>query len=162
MKLLLLFGYGLVIAGVLAWLSTTDGGTLRQQLTQWQFWALETQFVFLVALSWLNIPNLFRSQAIPKRTLFRIAAISLLTMVLAAGVAPKTNRIYYDEHIYQGAGQNLSDLRLAQMCNEGVVEYGRLQCVRGEYDKHPYGYPYLLSVAYPLVSSESTMLLRQL
>ena len=37
------------------------------------------------------------------------------------------------------------------MCNEGNVEYGSLVCSRGEYDKHPNGYPYLLSVAYRLV-----------
>ena len=43
-------------------------------------------------------------------------------------VAPRTNRIYYDEQIYQSIGQNLADLRLAQMCNDGSVEYGRLQC----------------------------------
>ena len=58
--------------------------------------------------------------------------------------------VEYDEHIYQGIGQNLSDLGLAQMCNEGTVEYGQLQCSRGEYNKQPYGYPYLLSVAYRL------------
>ena len=63
-------------------------------------------------------------------------------------VAPRTNRIYYDEQIYQSIGQNLADLKLAQMCNDGTVEYGRLQCWMGEYNKQPYAYPHLLSVAY--------------
>ena len=53
-------------------------------------------------------------------------------------VAPRTNRIYYDEQIYQSVGQNLADLRLAQVCNDGSVEYGRLQCGSGEYNKQPY------------------------
>jgi hypothetical protein len=34
------------------------------------------------------------------------------------------------------------------MCNDGTVEYGQLQCWRGEYNKQTYGYPYLLSVVY--------------
>ena len=63
-------------------------------------------------------------------------------------VAPRTNRIYYDEQIYQSIGQNLADLRLAQMCNDGTVEYGRLQCFSGEYNKQPYAYPHLLSLVY--------------
>ena len=60
------------------------------------------------------------------------------------------NRIFYDEQIYQSIGQNLTDLRLAQICNDGSVEYGRLQCLSGEYNKQPYGYPHLLSLAYRL------------
>jgi hypothetical protein len=56
-----------------------------------------------------------------------------LAAVLTLFVAPRTNRIYYDEQIYQAAGQNLADLKLAQVCNDGTVEYGRLQCWYGEY-----------------------------
>jgi hypothetical protein len=65
-------------------------------------------------------------------------------------ITPRTNRIFYDEQIYQAIGQNLSDLRLAQMCNDGTTEYGILQCRRPEYNKQPYGYPHLLSLGYRL------------
>src|SRR5262245_59345480 len=34
------------------------------------------------------------------------------------------------------------------MCNDGTVEYGRLDCHLADYNKEPYGYPYLLSIAY--------------
>ena len=34
------------------------------------------------------------------------------------------------------------------MCNDGNVEYGRLQCWSGEYNKQPYAYPHVLSLAY--------------
>ena len=70
---------------------------------------------------------------------------------LSSSLAPRTNRIYYDEQIYLGIAQNLTDLRLAQMCNDGTVEYGRLQCWRGEFNKEPNGYPYLLSLVYRVV-----------
>jgi hypothetical protein len=79
-----------------------------------------------------------------------MAALALVAAGLALFVAPRTNRIFYDEQIYQSIGQNLTDLRLAQICNDGSVEYGRLQCLSSEYNKQPYGYPHLLSLGYRL------------
>jgi len=138
-------------AGIATWIVATDEATLRQQLTRWQFWVLEFQFVLLVGFGWSTVAAFVRSLQLRRRDLYGPLAAFVLAVTLTAVVAPHTNRIYYDEHIYQGIGQNLSDLRLAQMCNDGTVEYGHLQCWRGEYNKQPYGYPYLLSVAYRLV-----------
>ena len=76
--------------------------------------------------------------------------LTAVAVGLTVFVAPRTNRIYYDEQIYQSVGQNLADLKLAQMCNDGIVEYGRLQCWSGEYNKQPYAYPHVLSLAYRL------------
>jgi hypothetical protein len=75
-------------------------------------------------------------------------ALSALGIALTVFAAPTTNRIFYDEQIYQGIGQNIADARLAQMCNDGNVEYGRLRCASGEYNKQPYAYPHALSLAY--------------
>ena len=150
MRLTLVILFGIIGTALVFWLGTTENATLRQQLVHWQFWALSIQFLLVVGLSWLCVPKLLRVLAISRSALAGAAAISLLALVMTVAAAPKTNRIFYDEHIYQGIGQNLSDLGLAQMCNEGTVEYGQLQCARGEYNKQPYGYPYLLSVAYRL------------
>ena len=136
-------------AGV-AWLVRTPTGNLRELLRQWQFWSLEATAFVLFGLSSAVLPKFIASLRLERRDLLLPLAASVLACVLAGLVAPKTNRIYYDEHIYQGIGQNLSDLRLAQMCNDGTVEYGVLQCWRGEYNKEPYGYPYLLSLVYRL------------
>ena len=38
-----------------------------------------------------------------------------MSFALAVFAAPETNRIYFDEHIYQHIGQNLCDLPRAQM-----------------------------------------------
>jgi hypothetical protein len=135
------------IVGV-AWLVRTPTGDLRELLRHWQFWSLEATAFVLLGLSSLTLPTFIASLRLERRDLFLPIAASLLACVLAGLVAPRTNRIYYDEQIYQGIGQNLSDLRLAQMCNDGTVEYGVLQCWRGEYNKEPYGYPYLLSLVY--------------
>jgi hypothetical protein len=77
-----------------------------------------------------------------------MAGLMALALALTFFVAPRTNRIYYDEQIYQSVGQNLADLKLAQMCNDGTLEYGRLECRSGEYNKQPYAYPHLLSLVY--------------
>ena len=76
--------------------------------------------------------------------------LAVLGAALTLTVAPRTNRIFYDEQIYQSIGQNLADLRLAQVCHDGSVEYGRLHCASGDYNKQPYAYPHVLSLAYRL------------
>lgn len=134
--------------GLVYWTSRTDIGALRYRLIRWQFWALEAQFVLFAVLTCLNLPGLIRMLALRPPAVGAVASTSLLSLIVIATVVPQTNRIFYDEHIYQGIGQNLSDLHLAQTCNEGTVEYGRLQCASGEYNKQPYGYPYLLSLLY--------------
>jgi dolichyl-phosphate-mannose-protein mannosyltransferase len=146
--LIVIAGWIVVSAALGVWLTTTPGPALRDELRRWQFWVLESHFFLLLFVSALNLPRLVRSLRLRRADFAAPAAISVLALLLAGGVSPHTSRIYYDEQIYQSIGQNLSDLRLAQMCNDGTVEYGVLQCWSGEYNKEPYGYPYILSVAY--------------
>jgi hypothetical protein len=117
---------------------------LRAFLMQWQFWALEAQFAFLLVSTTVEV----RRVRVRAFTLASACAVAVCAWALTATAPPRTSRIYYDEQIYQGVGRNLSDLHRAQMCNDGRVEYGRLQCVQGEYNKEPNGYPYLLSLVY--------------
>jgi len=77
-----------------------------------------------------------------------MAVVAALALGLTLSVAPRTNRIYYDEQIYQNIGQNLADSKRAQMCNDGTMRDGRLDCRRGEYNKQPYAYPHVLSLLY--------------
>jgi hypothetical protein len=150
---LIVIGWIAAIGTLAFWLRRTPDGELHDELKRLQFWALETQFFLLGCLSWLELPRFVRSLKLRGGDVAYPIAACALAFVLARWVAPETNRIYYDEQIYQGIGQNLTDLRLAQMCNDGTVEYGSLQCWRGEYNKEPYGYPYLLSVAYRVVGA---------
>src|SRR4029079_7563385 len=98
------------------------------------------QFAFLLVTTALEVRRL----RVRAATLAAAAVVAAGAWALTATAPPRTNRIYYDEQIYQGVGRNLSDLHRAQMCNDGRLEYGRLQCVQGEYNKEPNGYPYLL------------------
>jgi hypothetical protein len=150
-------GWILTIVAIAAWLSGASDGALRDQLRRWQFWVLETQFLLIAIGTGIALPSFVRSLKLSRRDLVLPTVASVLALVLTTAVAPRTNRIYYDEHIYQGVAQNLSDLRLAQMCLDGNVEYGVLQCRTGEYSKEPYGYPYVLSLAYRLVGTRESV-----
>lgn len=130
--------------------ASADPAELTDWLRRAQFWFLEAQGVALAVTTAWCLPAVLSRIGVTRATLMAMMAVSAAALWLVVGVAPRTNRIYYDEHIYQGVGQNLSDTRLAQMCHDGIVEYGVLQCARGEYNKDPNGYPYLLSVGYRL------------
>jgi hypothetical protein len=136
----------LVLTALAFWLVRTPIGTLREQLRVLQFWSLELCVALGLALGAAVLRELARE--IERRDILWMLALAILASGLTLFVAPRTNRIFYDEQIYQSVGQNLADLRLAQMCNDGSVEYGRLQCWSGEYNKQPYAYPHLLSLAY--------------
>jgi 4-amino-4-deoxy-L-arabinose transferase-like glycosyltransferase len=128
-----------------AWLRTPLP-ILREQLKVLQFWSLEICLALALCLAAVMLREWRRT--LHRHDVMRMAILAAVATALTVLVAPRTNRIYYDEQIYQGIGQNLSDLKLAQMCNDGTVEYGRLQCWSGEYNKQPYAYPHLLSVLY--------------
>ncbi|HWT46513.1 MAG TPA: glycosyltransferase family 39 protein [Vicinamibacterales bacterium] len=134
------------LAAIVVWLSTTSPAMLREQLAVLQPWWLDGTVLIAVLISvcaiarvnWLSV----RRHAM---TVFPLVALGLC---LTLFVAPRTSRIFYDEQIYQSIGQNISDVRRAQVCNDGTVDSGRLHCVDGGYNKQPYAYPHLLSLAY--------------
>ncbi len=141
-------GWLAFLSALLFFLSQSSSSTLRDNLRVWQFWFLEAQLILSLVLAAINLPRLVRSLSLTRTDIGFLTGACLLAGILAGYVAPRTNRIFYDEQIYQNVGQNLADSRLAQMCNEGTVEYGTLQCWRAEYNKQPPGYPHLLSVVY--------------
>lgn len=144
---LALLGAGWIgaMAALTVWLRTPVP-ELREHLRSAQFWSLEATFFLLIVLGGAVLRDARR--LLSGRDLRRMGLLVAAALCLTLFVAPRTSRIYYDEQIYQSIGQNLSDLKLAQMCNDGTVEYGRLQCWLGEYNKQPYAYPHLLSAVY--------------
>ena len=134
------------LAALVAWLSIASTGTLREQLKLLQPWWLDAS-VLLAAL--IGVCALARVEwTAVRRDAPIVAPVIALGVCLTVFVAPRTNRIFYDEQIYQSIGQNLSDMRLAQVCSDGTVESGRLRCAYGEYNKQPYAYPHILSLGY--------------
>jgi hypothetical protein len=121
---------------------------LRPWLQLLQFWILEALFLAVVISTGVALPALARSLRAGAAWWLAAGAIALAAYVMVTALPPRTSRIFYDEQIYQDVGRNMAELRLAQTCHYGIVEYGELQCLAGEYNKEPYGYPYLLSLAY--------------
>ena len=146
-------GWIVVAAGLCAWLALTPAPVLREQLKAAQFWSLELCVALLLALGAAVAQRVWRE--LSRRDVVTIAGVAVFAVGLTVFAAPRTNRIYYDEQIYQNIGQNLADLRRAQMCNDGTVEYGRLQCLSGEYNKQPYAYPHLLSLVYRIAGVDA-------
>jgi hypothetical protein len=148
--LLLGLAWLVAITGLWLWLGSRHPGDLRETLMGLQFWSVEAIAWTFVATSAAAVPRVWKAARQRDVPVTPVVGLSALAFTLAAFAAPETNRIYFDEQIYQHIGQNLTDLRLAQMCNEGTVEYGILRCYRGEYNKQPTGYPHLLSLVYRL------------
>jgi hypothetical protein len=135
-----------ILSLLVLWLRLTPTATLQGQLKILQFWSLNA--CVLLGMATAIGAARTRLVAVLKRHGWRMAAVASVSLVLVLIAPPRTNRIYYDEQIYQSVGQNLADLRLAQVCNDGNVENGRLHCALGEYNKQPYAYPHLLALAY--------------
>jgi hypothetical protein len=140
--------WALELAILLSWLLQTPAGTLRAQLNVLQFWWLETCVFVGIACAAVVLRQIVA--ALDRRDAAVLALLATLAISVTIGVAPRTNRIFYDEQIYQNVGQNLADMRRAQLCNDGIIVEGRLRCFRAEYNKQPYAYPHLLSLAYRL------------
>jgi 4-amino-4-deoxy-L-arabinose transferase-like glycosyltransferase len=138
-------GWLSLLVALAVWLRT-PAPILREQLKTLQFWSLEISLALVLGLGFLVLHEVRRH--LNRTDAWRLAILAAAALTLTLWVAPRTNRIYYDEQIYQSIGQNLADLKLAQLCNDGTVEYGRLQCWSGEYNKQPYAYPHLLSALY--------------
>ena len=90
---------------------------LRETLRRWEFWPLEALFACVAVTTLIEAKRL----PINRRLALWAAAAGVAATVLSACVAPRTNRIFYDEQIYQGVAQNLADLHLAQIDRKSVV-----------------------------------------
>ena len=138
--------WGVGLTAWLTWALTTPASALRGQLSYLQFWSLETCVYLGLALSAAVLHEL--RGLFHRRDLVGMLLLMALAVGLTTGMAPRTHRVFYDELIYQNIGQNLAASRRALMCNDGTIQSGRLQCAIGEYNKQPYAYPHLLSLAY--------------
>jgi len=67
---------------------------------------------------------------------------------LACGLAPETNRIFFDEHIYAQIGQTIAHTGRAEGANYARAEYGKFELYSAVVNKQPNGLPYLLSWIY--------------
>jgi len=118
-------------------------------LSGYYVYLLELNFILLIItfiFSFKYIKKIFCE--IKNKHLFLLLLISLLSVCSTAFITPRTQRIFYDEDIYNSIGQNIAHHKKAVMCNEGYYENNELVVVAEEYNKQPPGYPYLISVIF--------------
>ena len=78
-----------------------------------------------------------------------LTALALLVGgYLACGLAPRTTRILFDEHLYMQIGQTIAHTGRAEGANYARVEYGQYEMYNAWVNKQPNGLPYLLSWVY--------------
>ncbi|MBW2428470.1 MAG: glycosyltransferase family 39 protein [Deltaproteobacteria bacterium] len=146
--------YLFLLSGFIVWAYSYDNWQIKEQLTFISPLILGLNFFLILIGIIINI-ELFQeiTKIITKKTWILVVLITLGGIILAAFVAPRTHRIFYDEDIYLNVGQNIAFLKKAGMCNEGGNLYGEYFCSQLEYNKEPNGWPYLLSVFYRLLGA---------
>src|SRR5262245_61821095 len=92
------------VVALAAWLLGTSTGMLREQLKVLQPWSLDA-CVLIGLLAGICLLSTIARDAY-RREAVRLVVLAALGTGLTLFVAPRTNRIFYDEQIYQGIGQN--------------------------------------------------------
>lgn len=89
------------------------------------------------------------------RLLSRRRALTALALVIlgffACDLAPRTWRIFFDEHLYMQIGQTIAHTGRAEGANYARAEYGQFEMYSPWTNKQPNGLPYLLSWIYRTV-----------
>ncbi len=141
--------YLVLSAAGAAWGFYYDNWQLKEQLKWVSPLILEINFFLILTGIILNF-RLFKDvfRHVTKRAWVLLLLIALGGTLIAMFVAPRVHRIFYDEDIYLNVGQNMANLKIAGMCNEGGDLYGEYFCNRLEYNKDPNGWPYLVSLIF--------------
>ena len=134
-----------------AYVSSVDTFELRNHLARWTVLSLELSvLIFLVSFlcAFKDIKNIFLQ--ISKYSRLTFVILIILGSILVAFVTPRTNRIFFDEHIYENIAQGIAFTGKAFMCNEGEAEYGEYKPFVNEYNKQPNGHPFFISLFFKI------------
>jgi len=96
-----------------------------------------------------------RLSAVLTRKTLLTAVGFLIGGYLVCGLAPKTNRIFFDEHIYMQIGQSIAYTGRAEAANYARAEYGSFEMYNAWINKQPNGHPYVLSLLYRITGVSS-------
>ncbi|MBF0145918.1 MAG: glycosyltransferase family 39 protein [Magnetococcales bacterium] len=146
----IVLGYALLatLYTSLAALSTPNLQAILQEHTPGILYAHLILILFTLLLDFGAVNRMRRRNPVAVR--WMLLTFMVGGTLLTALLAPQTHRIFYDEDIYQGIAMNMAFENRAQMCNEGVQEHGIFHCQRGEYNKQPNGFPFLVAMAFRL------------
>jgi len=149
--------YVAIVAGLVVWCFLFDASRLRGQLISIIPWFLEINLLLIIIAIALNI-GVIRNQlkGISSKQWYLLSAVIVLGIIMAAFVAPRTHRLFYDENIYLNIGQTMAAQKKAAMCAEGYNRYGEYYCAQLEHNKQPYAFPHLISIVYRVFGPSET------
>lgn len=138
-----------VLAGVVFWawrlLTEHDSAEQRAIAGTSTVWGLHACFAAgAIALAGLLRPV---ASLLGRRRLLTGLGLAVVCW-LACGLAPRTTRIFYDEHIYMQIAQTIAHTGRAEYVQYARVEYGEFDVFDHTVNKQPNGHPYLLSWLY--------------
>ena len=138
-----------IATAIVAWCLSFDAGRLRHQLISIIPWFLEVNFLLIIIGVALNV-KVIRTQLkrVSSIQWYLVLSVVVLGIIMAALVAPRVHRLYYDENIYLNIGQTMAAQKKAAMCAGGYNRYGEYHCGQLEHNKQPYAFPHLISVVY--------------
>jgi hypothetical protein len=148
---LLIFAHFILIASVALFTWKHEAMQMREYLKSVIPIVLEINFFLIMIALLLNL-QLFKTliTTIPRKIWITVIIIAVFGLVLTMFVAPRTHRIFFDEDIYINIGQNMACLNKAGFCINGENSYGEYFCHQFEYNKEPYGWPFLISLVFRL------------
>lgn len=137
----------LVAVGFGAYQAVTEysADELREMAPVSTVWGLHACLVLAGASLTMVLPPVLR--LLGRKRLLSGLALGVAAYVLC-GLAPRTNRIFYDEHIYMQVAQTLAHTGRAEYANYARAEYGEFRLYEAWVNKQPHGHPYVLAMAF--------------
>lgn len=135
-----------------------DPALLREKLPRWTVVSLHACLsLFLVGCALCIASKRSVLTHVSKSGWIKLFGILVVAAVLVFAVVPKTNRIYYDEHIYENIAQSIAFSGEARMADHAEAENEIYTLFSSHYNKQPIAHPYLLSLFFRIFGvSEST------
>ncbi|RMG40479.1 MAG: hypothetical protein D6719_10770 [Candidatus Dadabacteria bacterium] len=119
---------------------------IRRVMPRLSVLALDILTVLLAAGIICSLKEIWRPfRRLSKPCMAALPLLYLIIFLIVTFLTPRTNRIYFDEFIYQNVALSILESGRALMVNDGDAENG-YTIRKAEYNKQPPGYPFLLSL----------------
>ena len=131
--------------------------TIKDILSYASVYTLQICFFLLITFIILSRDYIIRIyKEIPKKIKILISLVTLNSFVLAYFVAPYSNRLYFDEHIYQSIGKSISYQGKAVFANYADLQNQDFTIREYEFNKEPNGFPFYLSIFFKIFGANET------
>lgn len=150
----------LVLFGIIIYFADFfDKGEIKNLLKKWLPWNLKVNFfLILICLVLCGRDILDALKSLRGRSGIILGVVCVIGFLTACFVAPRTHRIFYDEHIYANMGQNIAFSNETGHCHYGIFEYDEYLPQSIGYNKQPNGWPFFISIAFEVFGANETSL----